>query len=251
MAVQTGTRKSAKHTVDGSSWDVKTTGHNSLRADTVRKRAKCIRKFLYYFPGGYGGKKFVAWEREYKFNAHLAWKQKLGKREFSRLLDQKEFSEIAKRAITLESKTNLLFSFEKMAIRDALKTPAAIEAFAKGLFDFTYGKGKMETRFDNFRDILSNLPVKQTRVLTWPLLTVFGFLADPVNHIYLKPTVTKKAAEKYRFDFDYRPQPNWQTYQSLLAFAELIRKDTAKWKPRDMIDLQSFIWVMGSEEYPD
>jgi hypothetical protein len=251
MAVRAGTRNSVNRTEDGLKWRANTVGRQSLPADTARKRAKCIKKFLYYFPGGYSGKKFVAWEREYKFNAHIAWKEKLGKADFARLLQQRDYYEIAKRAITLESKTNLLFSFEKMAIRDALKTDAAVESFATGLFDYIYGKGKMQTRFENYRNILSKLPVKQTRVLTWPLMTVFGFLADPVHHIYLKPTVTKKAAEKYRYDFFYKSQPNWQTYQSLLLFAELIRNDTLKWKPRDMIDLQSFIWVMGSDEYPD
>lgn len=99
--------------------------------------------------------------------------------------------------------------------------------------------------------MLAGLPVKQTRVLTWPVLTVFGFIADPSTHIYLKPTVTKKAAEKYEFDFLYSSKPSWETYQSLLKFAEEVRKDTAAYRPRDMMDIQSFIWVMGSEEYPD
>jgi hypothetical protein len=28
-----------------------------------------------------------------------------------------------------------------------------------------------------------------------------------------------------------------------------VRRDQRDLKPRDMIDLQSFIWVMGSDEY--
>jgi hypothetical protein len=63
--------------------------------------------------------------------------------------------------------------------------------------------------------------------------------------------VTKNAAEKYQFDFNYHSRPNWNTYNNLLEFAELIRQDTIEYKPADYIDLQSFIWVMGSEEYPD
>jgi hypothetical protein len=30
-----------------------------------------------------------------------------------------------------------------------------------------------------------------------------------------------------------------------------VRQDTRNYKPKDYIDLQSFIWVQGSEEYPD
>jgi hypothetical protein len=88
-------------------------------------------------------------------------------------------------------------------------------------------------------------------VLTWPLLTVFGFLAQPDRHVFLKPNVTRVAARKYGFDFAYRSRPSWDTYASLLAFAETVRRDVSDLRPRDMIDLQSFIWVQGSDEYPD
>lgn len=224
---------------------------NTLVNPEERARRKCLKKFIYYFPGGYQGKKYIAWERDYKWKAHLGWQEKLNKQIFKKLLADDDYAEIAKRAVTLESKTNLLFSFEKMALRDAVKTTESAKLFAEGLFNFIYGTGTFQKRFEEYRDRLAGLPVKQTRVLTWPVLTVFGFIADPSTHIYLKPTVTKKAAEKYHFDFLYSSKPSWNTYQSLLKFAEEVRKDTAAYRPRDMMDIQSFIWVMGSDEYPD
>jgi hypothetical protein len=222
------------------------------KQDTITaERKRCIKKFLYYFPGGYEGEKYIAWEREYKWNAHIAWNENLYKKEFQALLDAKEYDEIARRAIWLESRTNLLFSFEKMAIRDAVKMGNGAEVFSKGLFEYVYGKKPIEKRFEAFTETLRQLPRKQTRVLTWPLQTVFGFIANPKEHIFLKPMVTKRAAEKYGFDFKYKSQPNWETYKSLLDFAKQVEVDTKSLKPKDMIDLQSFIWVMGSEEYPD
>ena len=98
-----------------------------------KQRARCIKKFLYYFPGGFTGKKFMAWERDYKWNAHIAWKGNLYKKEFERLLAEKYFLEIARRSVWLESRTNLLFSFEKMALRDAVKTNGSAQMFAEGL----------------------------------------------------------------------------------------------------------------------
>ena len=44
-------------------------------------------------------------------------------------------------------------------------------------------------------------------------------------------------------------RPNWDTYQNLLDFADRIQQDNDDLKPRDYIDLQSFIWVLGSSEY--
>jgi hypothetical protein len=111
----------------------------------------------------------------------------------------------------------------------------------------------MQRRFERWIDVIESLPRRQTRVLTWPLVTVFGFIAQPRTHIFLKPNVTRTAARAYGFDFAYRSRPNWQTYASLLEFARTIRRDVSDMRdlrPRDMIDIQSFIWVQGSDEYP-
>ena len=78
---------------------------------------------------------------------------------------------------------------------------------------------------------------------------MFGFVAQPDTHIFLKPNVTRVAAEAYDYPFEYRSQPNWETYAGLLAFTETLKHDLADLRPRDMIDIQSFIWVLGSEEY--
>jgi hypothetical protein len=99
------------------------------------------------------------------------------------------------------------------------------------------------------REVAAGLPRKQTRVLTWPLVTVWGFIALPDCHIFLKPNVTRLAAEAYGYDFEYQSRPNWSSYSSLRGFAERVRNDTRDLGPRDMIDLQSFIWVQRSDEY--
>jgi hypothetical protein len=137
-----------------------------------------------------------------------------------------------------------------MALRDAVRAPAGARAFAHGLFDWLYGPGLLEERFGRWCDVVAGLPRRQTRVLTWPLLTVFGFLAHPEAHMFLKPNVTRLAARRYGFDLAYTSKPAWPTYARVLTFAETVRRDVRDLRPRDMIDLQSFIWVQGSSEYP-
>lgn len=221
-------------------------GKKVLRDD----RAKCRKKFLYYFPKGFTDQKYIDWERDYKWQAHLEWEEKLNRTEYERLLQARRYSEIAMRAVRIETRTNLLFSFEKMALRDAVKSAAGAKAFALGLYDYVYGSEPLQARFENFTKTLSSLPRKQTRVLTWPLQTVFGFIANPKEHIFVKPRVTKEAAQHYNYPFLYESRPNWETYRSMLDFAKQVRKDNPDLKPRDYIDLQSFIWVLGSDEYP-
>jgi hypothetical protein len=213
--------------------------------------AQCRRKFLRFFPKRFRDETYLAWERDYKWETHQRWEEALNRNEFRRLLGKREYAEIAARAVRTEqrSRHSMIFSFEKMALRDAVKSSAGARGFAIGLYDFLHGRGSDEARFAGWCDAVAALPRKQTRVLTWPLVTVFGFIAQPDRHIFLKPNATKIAAHKYGFDFQYQSKPNWETYNNLLAFAETIRRDLRDLKPRDMIDLQSFMWVQGSDEY--
>ena len=210
---------------------------------------RCRRKFLKYFPAGFADETYVDWERGYKWAAHERWCADLARETLRDLVEGGEFETIAKRAVAIESRTNLLFSFEKMALRDAVRSPQGAAVFGRGLFEFLHGRGSDRARFEAWIEVLAGLPRRQTRVLTWPLATVFAFIAQPERHIFLKPMVTRRAAEAYGFDFDYRSRPNWETYVSLLEFAEMIRDEQSDLGPRDMIDLQSFIWVQGSDEY--
>ena len=216
-----------------------------------RERMRCRKKFLHYFKKGFTDQTYLEWERDYKWQAHLAWEAHLDREKYHELLENRQYTDIANTAVRIESRTNLLFSFEKMALRDAVKTPAGAKAFAHGLFNYIYGDASLQDRFEQFTEVLASLPRKQTRVLTWPLQTVFGFIGNPDEHIFLKPRVTRIAAEKYGYAFQYVSRPNWETYQSLLGFSEEIGADQADLNPRDQIDTQSFIWVMGSDEYPD
>ncbi len=216
-----------------------------------RAALRCRRKFLRFFPGGFQDEIYVDWERGYKWKAHEQWAETLNRMEFRSLLNSGAFSEIARRAVRIESRTNLLFSFEKMALRDAVKSRSGSRRFAEGLYDFLNGRGAQQKRFDRWCEAIAALPRRQTRVLTWPLATVFGFIAAPDEHIFLKPRVTQLAAGEYDFDFRYVSEPNWATYENMLDFAATIRRDQRDLRPRDMIDLQSFMWVQGSDEYEE
>jgi hypothetical protein len=213
--------------------------------------SRCRRKFLRFFPDGFQDETYLDWERNYKWEAHERWEESLGREAFRKALNAERFAEIAARAVQIESRTNLLFSFEKMALRDAVKSAAGARAFATGLYELLYGRGSEERKFEEWCATVSELPRKQTRVLTWPIVTVFGFLAVPERHIFLKPNVTKIAAREYGFEFHYESRPSWKTYASLLAFASRVRDDVRDLEPRDMIDIQSFIWVQGSDEYEE
>ncbi len=212
---------------------------------------RCRRKFLGYFPKGFRDPDYQDTERDYKLETHQRWVEELGEATFGELIRDHRYEEIARRAVRVEqrSRHSMIFSFEKMALRDAVRTPEGARAFATGLHDYLHGAGTLRDRFERWVSVVASLPRRQTRVLTWPLVTVFGFIAQPRQHMFLKPTVTRTAARAYDFDFRYESRPRWEVYESLLEFAAQVRRDTRDLGPRDMIDLQSFIWVQGSDEY--
>jgi hypothetical protein len=107
----------------------------------------------------------------------------------------------------------------------------------------------MPARFQNWCDAVSALPRKQTRVMNWPIVTVFSFIAQPQTHLFLKPLAMKDAARRLDFDLRYRSRPNWDTYAAFLELGRRTKCELRGLQPRDMIDVQSCLWVLGSTEY--
>jgi hypothetical protein len=226
---------------------------SSVAAKTRRGPLRCRRKFLRFYPGGFRDPDYIEAEREYKWKSHLRWREALGIGEFGALLQAERHDEIAARAVRIEQRSlySMLFSFEKMALRDAVKSLYGARLFAEGLFEYLHGAGDLQPRFEAWVEVVASLPRRQTRVLTWPLVTVFGFIAQPKQHMFMKPNTMRAAARLYGFELDYRSRPNWQTYRDLLELARRVRSDQRDLGPRDLIDVQSFLWVQGSAEYEE
>ena len=210
---------------------------------------RCRRKFQRYFKHAFRDDTYLAWERDYKWQAHLQWQEALPAPVLARLA-RNDPLEVARRAVRIESRTNLLFSFEKMALRDAVRTQAGAARFARALHSLLENDGPAEEGFDAWCAELARLPRRQTRVLTWPLATVFGFIAQPRRHMFLKPMVTRRAVRRCGCRFDYAARPSGETYGRFLQLAGTLRRALTDWRPRDLIDIQSFLWVQGSDEYP-
>ncbi len=143
-----------------------------IRSGAFPTRSKillCRRKFLRFFPEGFRDETYFDWERGYKWRAHQEWHSVLNRKAFQANLSKGKFLEIGSDAVRIESRTNLLFSFEKMAIRDALKSERGARAFAEGLYALLYGPGTLPAKFTRWCNVVGALPRKQSRVLTWPI----------------------------------------------------------------------------------
>ena len=216
----------------------------SVKSTVTQAEAK--RRFLTKFPLGFQDPAYRAAERDVKVEASERWAREMGREQLEPLLGAGEFAEIAQRAMQIEARANLLDVFAKAALRNAAK--AEPEAFARGLFELVCGEGEMPDRFEGFGAMLDSLPQPKTQTFKWPIQTIFPFLADPREHLFLKPKVTQLAADRLGFDLQYRPQPAWDVYARVLEFARQLSQDLAELKPADLIDVQSFIYVSGRME---
>jgi hypothetical protein len=216
-----------------------------------RALAKHRRRFLRFFPKAFRDQRYLEWEHAYKWRSHELWKELLNEAEYKKLLELRNYSEIASRALRVEQKTvpPFLFSFEKMALRDALRTEYGAEIFSEALFNLLHGKDALKERFIEWIVAVGDLPRKQSRVLSWPNLTFFPFIAQPTKHIIMKPSAMRVAAAELGYDLQYSSKPSFTTYERLLELAELVREGIADLKPRNYHDLQTFLYVIGSAEY--
>lgn len=203
---------------------------------------RAIDRFLELFPQGFYGDKYLEQERDYKVKAHDVAVEALAHEELKGLLAEGKFDEVCRRALRVANATNLIFPNEKMALKDGLRENAAQRSFASTLQDLLYSPMSFESRFADFVRVL-----EQIGAAKWTTATYFPFLVLPREYMFVKPTVTQKAADLSAFEINYHPQLNWLTYSSVLQFSVYLRDALVELKPRDMIDVQSFMWCIAPE----
>jgi hypothetical protein len=209
-----------------------------------------IDKFLQIFPAGFNDKSYKTdkevGERQYKWEAHLHYTKLLAKNQFRKLLSSNDIDECTRRILAVASKTNLLSIFEKAAFRDAMKVKDSALKYLNSLFELIE-QGPRQHVCNTYFAAVTDLPAQQgkTRVATWPVATVLPYLAKPHSFMFLKPDVTKECAARLNFNLSYNAAPNWLTYHKLLLMCDILMEQLKPLGAKDMIDLQSFIWVIG------
>src|SRR5262249_38145579 len=65
------------------------------------------RRFVEIFPGRFHDETYVAWERDYKWEAHRLWHELLGREELEALLRRRAYVEVGRRALAVYSRPKL------------------------------------------------------------------------------------------------------------------------------------------------
>jgi hypothetical protein len=67
----------------------------------------------------------------------------------------------------------------------------------------------------------------------------------PEKYMVVKPKITEKAAEVSAFEIHYVSDLSWLTYASVLKYAQFLATQLSNLHPKDMVDIQSFIWSIA------
>ncbi len=202
-------------------------GPNYFGYDGARAR------FLRFFPNGFHSARYTSRERDYK----IAAKQRLD--EIAPLDQAVNGAGLGEAVLSVFRATNLMFPVEKARLQDVLRGPAADE-FIRAAARFALGEGKPAL-------LEMERALKPHDSSKWTVATYLPFLWRPDAHMFLKPEVTKDFADRvgHRFAWEYESRFNIAVYESLLNLVAETEAELADFKPRDRIDVQSFIWIIG------
>ena len=218
----------------------------TVEAIKFKSLPESVQFFLTEYPGGFRGKRLKEEEREYKLEAYELATTLLARGTLRKLLKSREHEEICIRSLRVVNATNLVFPNEKMQLKDSVKPSNNQAKFAVGLVQLLHGTAPFEVRFTGFANVLEEIDSAK-----WTIATYFPYITFPREHMFLKPKVTQQAAELCGFEISYQSILNWKTYDRLLAFSRWLFEELTRQglKPRDMIDVQSFIWCIAPGKY--
>ena len=190
-------------------------------------------QFLKFFPGGFHSDGFRSQERDHK----LAAKEKLDTA--APLTEAKEGDGFGEALLSAYRATNMLSPFEKTRLQDVFRGDDS-DAVVRALARFTT---------DNDAASLSNLAtlLKPYDNAKWTVVTYIPYLWRPEIHMFLKPEATKDFATRVGHPLAsvYQAPLSYEVYVSLLDLVARTEMELADLKPRDRIDIQSLIWVVG------
>jgi 5-methylcytosine-specific restriction protein B len=113
-------------------------------------------------------------------------------------------------------------------------------AFCEVMLDLLYGTDPTRTRLGRYINFLiaQGLPKK------WTFPTYFLFLCHPDADIFVKPEAIRRFMEYAGESKELLPSvfSNYQ-YEAIKTFAHQFKEVLQPYQPRDMVDVQSFIWV--------
>lgn len=190
---------------------------------------------------GFSDPDFEADEIDYKQATIAKARDLLSEVELQRLISEGRFDEFIERLDTIGKDNNLLWRRVPMSGDLGILYQPTLDkpTFCQAVFDLLYGPGPSHERLWRYTDYVKahNLPNK------WTFPTYFLFICHPDSEIFVKPQTTKWFLQFSGGPRTFTSVPTPPTYATILQMAQQLMDGLQAYEPRDMVDIQSLIWV--------
>lgn len=197
-----------------------------------------VQNFRRIGGGGFDHHHYIDDERVYKEKAVSLAAELLAAARLKSALKKADYTLVFDAYKTVVQKTNLLSRFEKAKISSL--PVSKHQAFAEPFVHLHVGSGPFAERFNRMADAFSDLGIG-----SWPTCTYGLFMLHPAEHLVVKPLFVQRAAGALGYEISYESRPSAATYDRILTFASYVREKLLgrKMVPKDMIDVQGFLWL--------
>ncbi|HII05829.1 MAG TPA: AAA domain-containing protein [Methanotrichaceae archaeon] len=111
-------------------------------------------------------------------------------------------------------------------------------SFCREVFDLLYGPGPSHERLGRYTEYVKSKGLPNR----WTFPTYFLFMCHPDTEIFVKPRVLKWFLRFLGGEFEYSSAPTAENYSSIRGTYQQLKEDLKDYGPKDMVDIQSFVW---------
>lgn len=192
-------------------------------------------KFLRHFPQGFADPAYLEKERGYKDKARRDLLSAVS-------LEDAQYATTEQCLAARSALTNMLFPQEQIRLREVLKSPSG-PGFLRSAAQVA--RGDLKAGFAGI-----DAAVRPFGTPSWTIATYVPSLWSPDAHMLMRITATQRVANwlGHAFIASYTPRLEPAVYESMLDLAAMLQRELADLEPRDLIDIQSFIWVVTDYE---
>ncbi len=244
-------------------WDVLASqykGDIALNRDRLRA---AVRLFCWiYGDDPFRSERYLEWERQYKTDLSTEWQATVTEDRLNAAIEGDNPSHYANEVSTLFTKTNLL-PWRYWGFITDLKTPEArafLEALRILLFDREDSTAPIDAFTDRMRPLYDAGMVKISgsgllkggmNPASRSIPSLALWLSDPQHHFFIRSDVVIRATPILTGGV-LEGQDQIMTsayYRRVLDIARTVRSEIADLRPRDMIDVQGFLWGAFNRAY--
>ena len=207
-----------------------------------------IQLVQHHFPNwqGFSDERFINEEVIYKQKTFQKAKELLDKDSLMLLLDQKKYEEFIDRLIkTAQSGKNLLYlaTPKQSDINILYSEDLNQQTFCNAFYNLLYSEENTINRLEKYLNYVeeNQLPNK------WTFPTYYLFVCFPESEIFVKPQTTQWFLQFSGREENFPSIPSIEIYSQYIGLVQQLLESLQEYKPRDFIDIQSFIWVAYSE----